>query len=252
MSSQSPISQSKHSASKHSASPKRSFRKRSRSPKRITRHKTRSSTYKHLYHRKSKGKVRRIPTVLESGLIASRLASSIRDALDIKPLYESTEFCKKRYIGCDNPLCTYAHSVPAARWTEEYADQMANKMLYYKRPVGSSTVGFASRLSKPLSDASHYPRMMVRFSNDEDDDDLEIPSLSGLQVEELEKKWLDRKEQVAHDHWVQRLMGRPKLSKPKEKRRVTLLQKLRHLSRVRPGSVVHMQDMEFDDEMALE
>jgi hypothetical protein len=229
-------------------------RSRKRSPRRISKHKTRSSSssssYKHLYPIKSKGHVRRIPTAGESGLLASQLASSIQDALGLKPMYESTEFCNKRFSGCDNPLCTFAHSEPAARWTSEYADEMANKLKYYKRPVGSSHIGFASRLSKPQSNASHYPRMILRINEDEDDDVVK-PSMSIAQVERLEKQWLDRKEQLAHDRWVQALMGRP--VEKKQKRRVTLLEKLRHLNRVRPCSVVIMEDMEFDDdEMDLE
>lgn len=235
-----------------------------RSPLRISKHKTRldAERVKRLYYRKSKdkgkgkGKVRRIPTITESGLLASQLASSIQDALGLNPMYESTEFCNKRFTGCDNPLCTFAHSEPAARWTSEYADEMANKLKYYKRPVGSSHIGFASRLSKPQSDASHYPRMILRINeDDEDEDDVVVvnPSMSLVQVERLEKQWLDRKEQLAHDRWVQALMGHPVQKTQKQKRRVTLLEKLRHLNRVRPGSVVIMENMEFDDdEMDLE
>jgi len=245
LSNKSPIRRNSKSKSKS--------RNRKRSPRRISKHKTRSSSYKHLYPRKSKGKVRRIPTIDESGLLASQLASSIQDALGLKPMYESTEFCNERFTGCDNPLCTFAHSEHAARWTSEYADEMANKLKYYKRPVGSSHIGFASRLSKPQSDASHYPRMILRINEDDEDDDVVVnPSMSLLQVERLEKQWLDRKEQLAHDRWVQALMGHPVQKTQKQKRRVTLLEKLRHLNRVRPGSVVIMEDMEFDDEMDLE
>jgi hypothetical protein len=65
----------------------------------------------------------------------------------ITPMFESTKFCKDLYAGCKNPLCTYAHSRPTARWTDEYAMED----VYFVRPKGSARLGIAANQALPIS-----------------------------------------------------------------------------------------------------
>ena len=129
---------------------------------------------------------------------------------------------------------------------------MANKPRYYTRPSDASTIGFVSKQSKPISNASVYPRFIIKL--DDDDDDSARPSMSLRQMEQIEQKWLDRREQLGHDTWLQRVMRTtPKRKIPLPK---SILSKLRHVNRVHPGAVKFVsisEDMEFDDnEMDLD
>ena len=192
---------------------------------------------------------RRVPTVVETGGLAAQLVATLQDERGDTALFQSTEFCKNRFVGCRNPNCTYAHSEPAARWTPQYADEMANKPRYYTRPSDASAVGVGSIQSKPISNAASYPRFIVRL-DDDDDDDAVLPSMSLTQMEQIEKRWLDRREQLGHQQWVDRVMRTaPQRRTPLPK---TLLTKMRHVNRVRPGSVQFLEDMEFENDMDLE
>jgi hypothetical protein len=104
--------------------------------------------------------------------------------MNVKP-HHFTKFCKFAFVGCSNLSCNYAHSATECRSSIDYA----TKDVPFLEPT-------------EMLDA-FLPRFIVKFNDDDDDQDEVMPSISLSQIDAIQKS--DEYHQVRSLYLPQRM-----------------------------------------------
>lgn len=171
----------------------------SRPKKRIYRHKKKSKSYQHLYHRArvsaAKKPTRKLTHPDELRMIPYEMTDALRRMAGKVPAsFPSTKFCKRMYVGCTDPFCAFAHSDATARWTPAYAMED----VAFVHPPDSFRMGHHARAAVPMHGPHVGKQFIVRLSDDSDED-KEPVTFSLTEMEREKDAWLRLKQVLAHD-----------------------------------------------------